>query len=427
MATLSLYGAILEQHPEWPREERLWLEEQLKSLGITSKQYQKDPWKMDNKVWDAVGTWEEYQAGNHVAVADPFRAPASGNYVNPLSGAGLQNTINQAAAAAAGTVGLNIPPSAEPQDGGSVPPVTQIQDTLQNLGGNAGTNAADTYTGTRYGWVDASGKWVQGLTFKDAQGNTWMMPDPSTGLGGDPIQISAGPQETWSVVTDATGVYQVNSVTGQRVRIGDVPQGVVQGMPTGSAGWGQTWGQSQQYNPTTQRMDTVWNRTPMSAADALAQMQNANLPQNWYNTALQERTMSQDQRQFNNTVSELVADMVGAKQGYGSEFDLQTGQTAMDITPQGWAGVNNWQAGYDPSQYNAAYGTNNAFGSGRTGGYETYVPSAQAYGGWSPSDRQEMYGWIGSGLSGWKTADDYWNEIQRLAPPSGGGSRLSYR
>jgi hypothetical protein len=421
MATLSLRGAIWEQHPEWPREERLWLEEQLKALGVTSKQYQKDPWKMDNKVWDAVGTWEEYQSGNHVAVADPFKAPASGFYINPLSDAGLQNAMNQAAGVAAGTVGLNSRTSAKPQTDGS-------QQTGDGM--------------VWYGWVDSSGRWVQGLTFTDAEGNTWMMPDPS-GLGGEPIQVGMGPQQRYGEVQYGPNgeMYQIGP-DGQYISLGMAPSGVSEPAPASWAGWGQDWEQYTEFDPTTKTMVTKWRRKPMGYEAALAQGQWANLPENWYNVALMERQLSPEEVKYDWSVPAVVGRMVGGQGAY----DLQAWQSAMGITPTGWNA--NWQAGYGTSTPSGSRIPGTTVGglptdpngplptdpNGPTnptnptsGGYVTYVPSMQDFGSWAPSERQQMYGWLGSGLSGWRTADDYWNEMQKLSAPSGSGRSLYYR
>ena len=412
MATLSLYGAIFEQHPEWPREERLWLEEQLKSLGITSKQYQKDPWKMDNKVWDAVGTWEDYLARTQVEVADPSTPTA---------------------------------PTAP----------------------TAPTIVTDSQGNQFWAYSDGEGGWTYELIPKDTapqyrdtktecKNGICVVTDAATGdyvsSYSDP-QVSQG---TWSVVTDATGVYQVNSVTGQRVRISDVPQGTVQGTPTGWAGWGQDWEQYTEFDPTTKTMVTKWRRKPMGYEAALAQGQWANLPENWYNVALMERQLSPEEVKYNWSVPAVVGRMVGGQGAY----DLQAWQSAMGITPTGWNA--NWQAGYGtstpsgsripgttvgglPTDPNGPLPTNptNPTSGGlptdpngplptnptnpTSGGYVTYVPSMQDFGSWAPSERQQMYGWLGSGLSGWRTADDYWNEMQKLSAPSGSGRSLYYR
>jgi hypothetical protein len=223
-----------------------------------------------------------------------------------------------------------------------------------------------------------------------------------------------------AVQYDANGqAYQIAPDGSVHYTGGSAPSTAAPNMPSASAGWGQEYFLGNPvYNPTTGKMEQSWQVGPMSQEATLAQMQLANMPQNWYNTALQERTMAPNQRVFNNQVGQLTGQMVGARQGYGSEFDLQQGQTAMDVTPKGWAGVNNWQAGYNPANYNPQYGTNNPFGAGQTGGYYTLIPAAQQMASWSPSQYGEMEGWLNTGFSGYKTPEDYWFEAQKLAPPT---------
>lgn len=308
----------------------------------------------------------------------------------------------------------------------------QIDQTVLQYTAPVDLTAPDIITNAPY--KDETGTlWLQ----KDTLGNVTVVgpvttPEKPDAIYGPP---TLSPDGKWWIQTDQYGntdvISQVQNTqygeiqtdpkTGIRFQIGPngeyreigyAPTGPSTSAPTASAGWGQQWGQGDlRYDPTTGTMVRDWTKTPLSQQETLAQMQTANLPQNWYNTALQERTMAPDQRLFNNTVGQTVGEMVGAKQGYAPNFDLQQGQSAMGITPSGW--YQDWTQGY---------GANSA----PAGGYETYMPSAQQLGSWNPSQYGQMQGWLDTGMAGYNP-EDYWNAANAGRPPSGGGTRLSYR
>jgi hypothetical protein len=211
---------------------------------------------------------------------------------------------------------------------------------------------------------------------------------------------------------------------------GTAPMGDQTSSP-GWAGWGQEYQSSQKYNPTTGKMEMNWNKTPMGAEATLAQAQTANLPGNWYNTALMQRQQEgaytgnqagtaggpSGQGSYGPGYSTFVGDTVGRlvsnKQGYDPNYDLQSGQNAMGVTPSGH--YQDWNQGYQNGQ--ALPG----------GGYQTALMSAQDYGRQDPTSLAELGGWFGTGFSDYKNPDDYYYQMQRRAAPSGGGTRLGYR
>jgi hypothetical protein len=199
---------------------------------------------------------------------------------------------------------------------------------------------------------------------------------------------------------------------GEIQRVGDVPTGVTQNMPSTWSGWGTEWQQSPQYNPTTQRMDQVYNKSPMDYEGVLAQGKVANLPGSWLDNALGNRTLQASEQKYLTDVPETVGRLVHAKQGYDSRYDLQGGTSAMGVTPAGYYDVSQnpmaWQQGYGQ-----AYG---GTGSGEGGGYKTGIASWQDYMGWTPSQQQQMGAWFDSGMADY-TQEDYVNELQKYRAP----------
>ncbi len=226
---------------------------------------------------------------------------------------------------------------------------------------------------------------------------------------------------TWSKFTDESGVWQKNQL-GEVQYLGAVPKGEVQNMPSTWSGWGTSWGTTDKYNPTTQRMDTLYQKTPMSAEANLAQGQWANLPSNWINVALNNRTLPNAEQKYNTYVGDTVGRLVSAKPGYTQNYDLQQGQAATGITPAGWYDTsqnsNAWQQGYGPQM--------GGTGTGEGGGYLTQVASMQDYGNWNQTQKDQMSGWLGSGMSGYTQEQDYWDQLNRMRAP-GAYQGVSYR
>jgi hypothetical protein len=219
-------------------------------------------------------------------------------------------------------------------------------------------------------------------------------------------------RNSWSKFTDESGVWQKNQL-GEVQYLGAVPKGEVQNMPSTWSGWGTSWGTTDKYNPTTQRMDTVYGKTPMSYEENLAQGQFANLPGNWLNVGLMNRTLPNQEQKYNTYVGDTVGRLVSAKPGYTQNYDLQQGQAATGITPAGWydtsANSNAWQQGYGP-QYGGT-------GTGEGGGYQTQVASRQDYGNWNQTQKDQMGGWLDSGMSGYTQQQDYWDQMNRMRAP----------
>ena len=215
---------------------------------------------------------------------------------------------------------------------------------------------------------------------------------------------------TWTRYTDASGVWQKNQL-GEVQRVGDVPQGVVQNLPETWAGWGKQWQQNQQYNPTSQAMDTIYGAAPLGYQEALAQGQWANQPGSWYDVALLNRTLNPTEQKYQTQVGNTVGALVSNRQGYDPRYDLQSGQAATGVTPGGWYDTsqnsNAWQQGYPQS----VGGT----GNGEVGGYQTQIMNYGDYQN-NPTGQAELSGWLNSGFADY-TEDEYLAKQNRLRAP----------
>ncbi len=217
-------------------------------------------------------------------------------------------------------------------------------------------------------------------------------------------------ENSWTKFTDASGVWQKNQL-GQVQFLGDVPQGVVQNLPETWAGWGKQWEKSPQYNPTTQRMDTIYGATPLTPEATLAQSQWANQPGSWYDVALLNRQLNPTEQKYQTQVGNTVGALVSNRQGYDPRYDLQSGQAATGVTPGGWFDTsqnsNAWQQGYPAS----VGGT----GNGEVGGYQTQIMNYGDYMN-NADARDELSGWLNSGFADY-TPQQYADKQQRLRPP----------
>lgn len=464
----TIEEAVLAEHRDWTAEERAWHSQKLTALGLTPEQYLADPWVIDSQVWTQFGnytptggtTGESYDIGDTWTDANgtEYQLMPTGDWT-PLSAtgttAGPMDNITQIIDSiqnleerrsyleqwGVDTSGYN--------DGAiNYAWTMRVRSrALEDPDGNPFTpRQGDTgvTSGTDYQQAQAAidqANWQAEFNYRQAQDALdrqyqqaqldldRQQAAASNALQQQQIELQRQQmqqqyeqaaqelafqrqQQTWTTYTDASGIWKKNQL-GEIVRVGDVPAGEVQNLPESWAGWGKQWSQSQKYNPQTQRMDTVYGATPLGYEEALAQGQWANLPGNWLDVGLLNRTLPEGDQRYNTSVGAVVGNQVQNAPGFGSQYDLQAGQSANNITPQGW--LQNWQSGY---------GANGTGGTG--GGYLTRVPGMQAYGNWKSSDVDQMGGWLRSGLSGYPTEEDYWQKMARIASPSGGGTRVSY-
>ena len=405
----TIASLMAQIHPDWSPESVAYISNLLTQQGITPEQYQANPSQFDQ--FD----WEGYQAGQAaaplrqaIATAHPDWSPVQiDTALAILQEQGVDAVQYGQYGVAIDTNLLGWKAPIAPLDPLDATPMTH---TTICSGGTCVVKGSDGSVQTTYedpdykpGYTTVCANGV--CTITDSNGRIAdTYPDPNFNSTAD---------DYGTVQTDPlTGEIFQMTADGQRIHVGWAPTGASTSAPTGSAGWGQEYTQGDlRYDPATGTMVRDWTKSPMNQQDALAQMQMANMPVNWYNTALQERTMAVPDRKFNNQVGSTVGTYVGAKQGFGSQFDLQQGQEAMNVTPAGYQ--NTWQQGYAQSATNPT-----GYGAGtQTGGYQTYNPSMQALGSMSSSDLGQMQGWTESGLAG-TSYEDWMRKNRSLGAPN---------